>query len=78
MSNDTLAEQSVTHPIEYQVFALSFREEGAIKYFRDNLEPEIVGLNENQQGIANYMAELQDLYGKKSWFIRSILKRDRE
>jgi starvation-inducible DNA-binding protein len=31
-----------------------------------------------QQGIANYMAELQDLYGKKAWFIRSTLKRERE
>ena len=31
-----------------------------------------------EQGIANYMAELQDLYGKKAWFIRSILKTDRE
>ena len=34
--------------------------------------------NERQQGIANYMAELQDLYAKKAWFIRSILKRERE
>jgi starvation-inducible DNA-binding protein len=34
--------------------------------------------NEKQHGIENYMAELQDLYGKKAWFIRSILKRDRE
>ena len=25
--------------------------------------------NENQQGIANFMAELQDLYGKKAWKI---------
>jgi starvation-inducible DNA-binding protein len=33
---------------------------------------------ERQQGIANYMAELQDLYGKKAWFIRSILKTERE
>lgn len=33
---------------------------------------------EQQQGIANYMAELQDLYGKKAWFIRSILKTERE
>ena len=33
---------------------------------------------ERQQGIANYMAELQDLYGKKAWFIRSTLKRERE
>ena len=34
--------------------------------------------NDNQQGIANFMAELQDLYGKKAWFIRSILKKERE
>lgn len=34
--------------------------------------------NDRQQGIANYMAELQDLYGKKAWFIRSILKKERE
>lgn len=33
--------------------------------------------NENKQGIANYMAELQDLYSKRSWFIRSILKVER-
>lgn len=33
--------------------------------------------NENQHGIENYMAELQDLYGKKAWFIRSILKKAR-
>lgn len=37
-----------------------------------------IATQERQQGIANYMAELQDLYGKKAWFIRSILKRDRE
>jgi len=34
--------------------------------------------HERQQGIANYMAELQDLYGKKAWFIRSTLKTERE
>lgn len=33
---------------------------------------------ERQQGIANFMAELQDLYGKKAWMIRSILKKARE
>jgi starvation-inducible DNA-binding protein len=33
---------------------------------------------ERQQGIANYMAELQDLYAKKAWFIRSVLKKERE
>ena len=34
--------------------------------------------NEKQQGIANFLAELQDLYGKKAWFIRSTLKKERE
>jgi len=34
--------------------------------------------SENQHGIENYMAELQDLYGKKAWFIRSTLKTERE
>ena len=29
------------------------------------------------QGIANYMAELQDLYSKKQWMLRSILKKAR-
>ena len=37
-----------------------------------------VATSERQQGIANYMAELQDFYGKKSWMIRSILKKERE
>ena len=34
--------------------------------------------SESQQGIANFMAELQDLYGKKAWFLRSTLKTERE
>lgn len=37
-----------------------------------------IATGERQQGIANYMAELQDLYGKKAWFIHSTLKTDRE
>jgi len=37
-----------------------------------------VATSERQQGIANYMAELQDLYGKKAWFIRATLKTERE
>jgi starvation-inducible DNA-binding protein len=37
-----------------------------------------VATQDRQQGIANYMAELQDLYGKKAWMIRSILKKERE
>ena len=34
--------------------------------------------NERQQGIANYLAELQDLYSKKAWMIRATLKKSRE
>ena len=37
-----------------------------------------VATQERQQGIANFMAELQDLYSKRAWMIRSILKTDRE
>jgi len=37
-----------------------------------------IATEDRQQGIANYMAELQDLYGKKAWFVSSILKTDRE
>jgi starvation-inducible DNA-binding protein len=37
-----------------------------------------VATEERQQGIANYMAELQDLYAKRAWMIRSILKKERE
>jgi hypothetical protein len=45
---------STTYPIEYQVFALSFRESGAISFFKDNLDPEIVGVNNGQQGIYEF------------------------
>jgi starvation-inducible DNA-binding protein len=37
-----------------------------------------IATEDRQQGIANFMAELQDLYGKKAWFVRSILKKERE
>ena len=32
---------------------------------------------ENQQGIANFIAERLDAHGKHSWMLRSILKRQR-
>jgi starvation-inducible DNA-binding protein len=31
-----------------------------------------------EQSIANFMADLQELYSKKRWMMRAILKRDRE
>jgi starvation-inducible DNA-binding protein len=33
---------------------------------------------QNAQGIANYMAELQDLYTKKVWMLKATLKTARE
>jgi len=33
-----------------------------------------VATETREQGIANYMADLQDLYSKKVWMLRSILK----
>jgi DNA-binding ferritin-like protein len=32
----------------------------------------------NEQGIANFLAERIDAHGKHGWFLRSILKTDRE
>jgi starvation-inducible DNA-binding protein len=37
-----------------------------------------VATEEKAQGIANYLAELQDLYSKKAWMIRATLKKARE
>jgi len=36
-----------------------------------------VATKDRAQGIANYLAELQDLYTKKAWMLRSILKSQR-
>lgn len=36
-----------------------------------------IATEQNEQSIANYMAELQDLYAKKQWMLKSILKLDR-
>lgn len=36
-----------------------------------------VATESRDQGVANYMADLQDLYTKKAWMLRSILKTTR-
>lgn len=36
-----------------------------------------IATNENQQGIANFIAERLDAHQKHQWMIRSILKKDR-
>jgi len=45
-------------PIEYQVFALSLRQEGAITHFADNLPDDIVGINHGQKGIHEFYLAL--------------------
>ena len=45
-------------PIEYQVFALSLRQEGAITHFADNLPEDIVGINHGQKGIHEFYLAL--------------------
>ena len=37
-----------------------------------------VATEQNAQGVANYMAELQDMYTKQSWMLRATLKTQRE
>lgn len=37
-----------------------------------------IATEQRAQGIANYLAELQDLYAKKAWMIRATLKKSRE
>ena len=77
MATDNLEEASDT-PIEYQIFALALREDGAIKSFAEQLSPEIVGINHGQKGIHEFYLALLAYYnatnlsivdpvGFKSW-----------
>jgi replicative DNA helicase len=77
MTTEILDENSDT-PIEYQIFALSLRQEGAIQQFAQELNPSIVGINHGQKGIHEfYLAILAyhnvtnlsivDPIGFKSW-----------
>ena len=52
------AEEYQDTPIEYQVFALSLRQDGAIDYFAENLPQEIVGINHGQNGIHEFYLAL--------------------
>jgi replicative DNA helicase len=77
MTTEILDDNSDT-PIEYQIFALSLRQEGAIEEFAQELNPNIVGINHGQKGIHEfYLALLAyhnatnlsivDPVGFKSW-----------
>lgn len=49
---------SDVYPIEYQIFALSFRQPGAISFFKNNLHTDMVGLLEGQNGINEFYKSL--------------------
>lgn len=49
-------------PIEFQVFALSFRLPGAISYFEQNLPPEMVGLPQGNTGLHEFYLALLDFH----------------
>lgn len=57
MVTEILEENSDT-PIEYQIFALSLREDGAISKFAEELSPDIVGINHGQKGIHEFYSAL--------------------
>lgn len=46
------------YPIEYQLFALSFKDPGAIQFFKENILPQEVGFLHNQKGIGEFYGAL--------------------
>lgn len=50
-------------PLEYQIFALSLREKGAIEYFNENLPEDIVGSIHGEKGINEFYVALLSFYG---------------
>lgn len=53
-----ILEENSDIPIEYQIFALSLREQGAIDKFAQELAPDIVGINHGQKGIHEFYLAL--------------------
>jgi replicative DNA helicase len=49
-------------PIEYQIFALALKEDGAISYFNDNLPLDIVGIIHGEKGIHEFYSALLSFY----------------
>ena len=44
----TTEENLNNYPLEYQIFALCLRKDGAITFFSDNLNSNIVGINHGE------------------------------
>ena len=55
-------EQQVEYPIEYQIFALSMRQKGAIELFDSSLPEEIVGTIHGQTGINEFYRAILGYY----------------
>lgn len=53
-------------PLEYQVFASCFKEDGAIIYFNDNLPDNLVGLIHGEKGIHEFYCALVSYYNATS------------
>lgn len=58
----TNEEDNQTYPIEYQIFALCMRNNGIVKFFHDNLDPGIVGINHGQIGIHEFYNAIISYY----------------
>ena len=49
-------------PLEYRLFALCFKEEGAVEYFNNNLDPSIVGAIHGETGYHEFYNAIIDFY----------------
>lgn len=58
--DDMLESQEV--PLEYQIFALCFKEQGAISFFNDNLEESLVGSIHGEKGINEFYTALLSFF----------------
>jgi len=57
-------EQEKGLPIEYSIFALCFKEEGAIEFFAENLSPDIVGAIHGETGIHEFYKAILGFYSQ--------------
>lgn len=55
-------EETQNIPLEYQIFALSLKEHGAIEFFDKNLPLDIVGLIHGEKGIHEFYSALLSFY----------------
>jgi len=63
MSNNIMSDEKGP-PLEYQVFALCFQQEGAVGYFQDNLDPLMVGAIHGETGTNQFYRAIIDFYSQ--------------